>query len=198
VLKSIWIGAGVTSHTHYDVQHNFFVQVKGTKRFLLWPPEEADNLYLYPYLHPRALLSQVSFTAPDLTAFPRFSKTRAIVAELKAGDVLYVPPLWFHMPTATTASISVSIWTLFSEDTAYEALKKLGMPWRSGAGLYTAAEQRGMGFLYVTQLLQSEGMLTKPGASRRARDTVAKAFARTLYQQRYATLSVGLTGALVN
>ncbi len=28
VTKTIWIGGtGVTTHTHYDVQHNFFVQV---------------------------------------------------------------------------------------------------------------------------------------------------------------------------
>jgi hypothetical protein len=34
------------------VQHNFYVQLKGSKRFLLWPPEQIEAMYLYPFLHP--------------------------------------------------------------------------------------------------------------------------------------------------
>ncbi len=120
------------------------IQVTGTKRFLLWPPSEADNLYLYPFIHPRALSSQVSFrespaanlnttvTAAAVAAsavaqqkaFPRYRRARAVVAELKPGDVLYVPPLWFHLPTATSASMSVSIWTLYKGDMMYHVCTK--------------------------------------------------------------------------
>jgi hypothetical protein len=37
---------------HYDQDHNFFVHVSGRKRFVLYPPYEWRNLYIYPRVHP--------------------------------------------------------------------------------------------------------------------------------------------------
>ena len=49
----MWLGpGGATTHTHYDISYNFYAQIYGVKRFVLWPPEEHQNLYLYPFLHP--------------------------------------------------------------------------------------------------------------------------------------------------
>jgi hypothetical protein len=49
----VWIGQpSVTTHLHMDTYENFFVQVHGTKKFLLFPPSEHMNLYPFPFLHP--------------------------------------------------------------------------------------------------------------------------------------------------
>lgn len=51
---NVWIGYnGTTAHTHYDIFHNFNVQLYGRKRFLLMPPSDWPNLYHYPRLHPK-------------------------------------------------------------------------------------------------------------------------------------------------
>lgn len=45
VETNLWVGApGVSSPLHYDVAHNVFAQLRGHKRFLLFPPELTDSL----------------------------------------------------------------------------------------------------------------------------------------------------------
>ena len=40
-----WISsAGVVAPQHYDTYHNFFVQLKGAKRFLLGPPDSMHRM----------------------------------------------------------------------------------------------------------------------------------------------------------
>jgi lysine-specific demethylase 8 len=83
---NVWIGGGgATSHCHFDVYHNFYIQIYGRKRFLLFPPEEHTNLYLYPYLHPASLQSQVDFENPNYKAFPNFKNAKGIQAILNPG-----------------------------------------------------------------------------------------------------------------
>ena len=49
--NSVWINFGdVYTHLHYDLDDNYLCQVKGTKRILLFPPEDRELLYLWnPY-----------------------------------------------------------------------------------------------------------------------------------------------------
>jgi len=42
----------VTTHLHIDGFDNFFVQIQGTKRMLLFPPEQSVNSGFYPFTHP--------------------------------------------------------------------------------------------------------------------------------------------------
>ena len=50
---SVWMGYnGSTAHTHYDIFHNYNVQIYGRKRFQLFPPSEWRKLYHYPRHHP--------------------------------------------------------------------------------------------------------------------------------------------------
>ena len=50
---SVWMGYnGSTAHTHYDIFHNFNVQLYGRKRFELFPPSQWTKLYHYPRHHP--------------------------------------------------------------------------------------------------------------------------------------------------
>ena len=50
---NIWAGSiNVTAPCHYDGYHNFYVQVSGTKRFLLAAPGARGWLRPFPFLHP--------------------------------------------------------------------------------------------------------------------------------------------------
>jgi len=126
---NVWIGpGGATTHTHYDISQNFYAQIYGVKRFVLFPPEAHEYLYLYPFLHPGAQQSQINFDAPDLKSFPKFKNARAIEAILNPGDVLYLPPLWFHHVTALSTSISVSVWTNFPETSKMHQIARSPLP----------------------------------------------------------------------
>ena len=128
---NMWIAsAGTTTAAHYDSYHNFFVQLRGTKRFFLMPPSAAIALYTYPRLHPSYRQTQVDLTMrsndPRLAStFPRMAelvkssrlgtgagKLDAMVVDLEPGDVLYVPPYWFHLamtppaPERSSASLA--------------------------------------------------------------------------------------------
>ena len=115
----VWIGSrGVVAHAHLDSVYNFYVQIYGRKRFVLFPPRLFETLKLYPKLHPRNGQSQINFTAPQADLFPEFLTSASQdllqkhvrVADLEPGDVLILPPYWLHYVTALEASISVSLW----------------------------------------------------------------------------------------
>ena len=53
--------------THYDVMDNIYCQVVGHKEVVLWPPSEADKLYL---VGDRSKV--VDINNPDLYQFPLF------------------------------------------------------------------------------------------------------------------------------
>ena len=50
-MTQIWVGSpGVTTHLHYDVCDNFFVQLKGAKRFVIASASYHETAKLYPYM----------------------------------------------------------------------------------------------------------------------------------------------------
>lgn len=58
--SSIWANFGnVYSHLHYDLYDNYLCQVQGSRRVILFPPEDRDYLYpLNPY--PLSILKQLT------------------------------------------------------------------------------------------------------------------------------------------
>ena len=74
------------------------------------PGQRHEGLYLFPRLHPSARMSQVDLAAVNHTAFPRFAAaaTEALEVVLGPGDMLYIPPYWFHHVTAASDEPAVS------------------------------------------------------------------------------------------
>ena len=99
-LMSIWIGNATRVAAHYDVPDNLACVVAGHRRFTLFPPNEVANLYVGPPDHTPAgqAISLVDFARPDLERFPKFAQAlaRAQVAELGAGDAIFMPSMWWH------------------------------------------------------------------------------------------------------
>lgn len=100
VRISIWIGNRTTACCHYDASDNLACCVVGKRRFTLFPPDQIANLYPGP-LSPTPggqALSVVDFDNPDYTKYPNFAEAikHGQVAELEAGDALYLPSMWWH------------------------------------------------------------------------------------------------------
>ncbi|VDI57843.1 hypoxia-inducible factor 1-alpha inhibitor (HIF hydroxylase), partial [Mytilus galloprovincialis] len=95
------------------MQMNFFAQVYGYKRFILFPPEEFPNLYPHPTYHPCDRQSQVDFDNPDFEKFPKFRNATGFETIVGPGDVLYIPIYWWHQVESIPNeghTISVTFW----------------------------------------------------------------------------------------
>ena len=127
-----WIGQpNVVTHCHYDGYHNFYAQLYGRKRFTLFKPTEWPGLYPYPFLHPNHAQAQVNLSSPNAVEsklFPLVGRVEAVEASLEPGDLLYIPPLWFHHVESLSVSISVNVWTDSKQTETVERLFSLPLP----------------------------------------------------------------------
>ncbi|MBN3283178.1 HIF1N inhibitor, partial [Polyodon spathula] len=87
---------GNVTPAHYDEQQNFFAQIKGYKRCVLFPPDQFECLYPFPVHHPCDRQSQVDFENPDYQKFPNFKHVMGYETVVGPGDVLYIPMYWWH------------------------------------------------------------------------------------------------------
>lgn len=152
---SIWLTSGNTIATpHYDMEHNFFLQLNGTKRFVIASPTHYPLFRLYSSLHPRwrqgqarnltsneALnevltnpsicdgYSQRSSACPVTSINELWSTCSSAkdetassnniqkiapaihVIDLHPGQMLYIPPFFFHaVTTLDPYSVSINSW----------------------------------------------------------------------------------------
>lgn len=105
-----WLGPkGTVSPMHHDPKHNLLCQVFGHKTVILAAPEDGANLYP----HADAMLantSQVDAECVDLVRFPLTQKVKFFRLTLYAGEMLYMPPGWWHHIRSQEKSFSVSFW----------------------------------------------------------------------------------------
>lgn len=111
----IWIGNASHVSAHYDLSENIAVVAAGQRRFTLFPPEQAANLYVGPLDVTIAgqPVSMVDMRKPDLARFPRFSEAMdaAETAVLDPGDAIFIPTLWWHQVQASQAiNVLVNYW----------------------------------------------------------------------------------------
>ena len=173
--SNLWLGrAGLVTHAHFDLQFNFFVQVEGRKTFTLFAPD--SQLRLYPNVHPHqahvwpaphvkpeAENLCAGFTAsagdqglsspsnPNLQPRP----LRPFVASLGPGDMLLVPPLWFHHVRTDSRSVSINVWSDADEYEAMDRVYALPIPLES----HWSLQDRVSSSLYYIRRLVIEVML---------------------------------------
>lgn len=114
-LVSIWIGNQSRIAAHYDAPDNLACVAAGKRRFTLFPPEQLENLYVGPldFTPAGQPASLVDFHAPDFERYPRFATAlkHASVAELEAGDALFLPSMWWHhVEGLTDLNILINYW----------------------------------------------------------------------------------------
>ncbi|XP_031769565.1 bifunctional peptidase and arginyl-hydroxylase JMJD5 [Galleria mellonella] len=105
-----WFGPkGTISALHHDPKRNLLTQVIGEKRLFLFSPSDSD--FLYPHEH--ELLNntaQVDPREPDLEKYPKYKNATPFYCVLHPGQMLYIPPKWWHFVESLSISISVSFW----------------------------------------------------------------------------------------
>ena len=112
IMPRLWVGGPVRTQTHNDRDHNIACVVAGRRRFLLFPPDQVNNLYVGPLDNPPPL-SLVDPEAPDYDRFPRFREAMAAasVAYLEPGDALFLPKYWWHHVTSLAPyNVLVNYW----------------------------------------------------------------------------------------
>ena len=105
---NLWIGPkGTNSKFHYDCDENLFWQVYGEKRVILAPPSDTPNLYPTNVSWGDGY-SPVDPKAPDYEQFPMARNASYLDVRLGPGDLLYIPPMWWHDVTSLTTSVSIN------------------------------------------------------------------------------------------
>lgn len=85
------------------------VQVVGQKYVRLYDPKYTPQLYPHQSgMHTNT--SQVDLHAVDTGLYPGFQQAPYVDVALQPGDVLYMPPKWWHFVQSLTVSFSVSFW----------------------------------------------------------------------------------------
>ena len=104
-----WFGKeNVTAYTHYDTSYNLHAVIYGRKKFLLFAPVSYRELGLYPCLH--EFYRQVHADTLNRSVVESL-ETPPIEVELGPGEVLYIPPYWFHIVVTMETTISLNVWS---------------------------------------------------------------------------------------
>ncbi|KAI5636379.1 cupin-like domain-containing protein [Phthorimaea operculella] len=105
-----WYGPkGTVSPLHHDPKKNLLVQVVGEKQLFLYSPKDSE--YVYPHEH--ELLgntARIDPRNPDLEKYPNYKNATAYYCVLRPGQMLYIPPKWWHFVESLSVSFSVSFW----------------------------------------------------------------------------------------
>jgi hypothetical protein len=107
IAARVWLGHASSVAAHYDTLDNVACVVAGTRRFTLFAPETIGKLYVGPIDHTMAgqPVSLAASAPPDDERYPLFREIRdqALVAELRPGDAIYIPKLWWHQVQAISS-----------------------------------------------------------------------------------------------
>jgi len=107
---NLWFGSNTVTPLHCDLTHNFFAQVSGSKRFIIFAPEDSDFLYPYDVTMSMPHISHVDAANPDLLRHPRAAHATPIELTINAGELLFLPAFWWHQVESMLPSISVNFW----------------------------------------------------------------------------------------
>uniref|UniRef100_A0A3Q2GSJ3 Phospholipase A2 group IVB n=1 Tax=Equus caballus TaxID=9796 RepID=A0A3Q2GSJ3_HORSE len=136
-----WASEALVHKDHYE---NLYCVVSGEKHFLLHPP--SDRPFIPYELYTPAtyqLTEEGSFTlvdeeamekvpwipldplAPDLAQYPSYSQAQALRCTVRAGEMLYLPALWFHHVQQSHGCIAVNFWYDMEYDLKYSYFQLL-------------------------------------------------------------------------
>ncbi|KAM6968880.1 bifunctional peptidase and (3S)-lysyl hydroxylase JMJD7 isoform 1-T1 [Tautogolabrus adspersus] len=136
---NFWLGeASAVTSMHKDHYENLFCVISGEKNFILLPPTDRPFI---PYgVYQPAVYHQTDdgdFKVvdqsdsekvpwipldpldPDLDRYPQYVRARPISCSVKAGEMLYLPSLWFHHVQQSHGCIAVNFWYDMEYDIKY-------------------------------------------------------------------------------
>eukprot|EP00611_Tribonema_gayanum_P030236 TRINITY_DN8338_c0_g1_i1.p1 TRINITY_DN8338_c0_g1~~TRINITY_DN8338_c0_g1_i1.p1 ORF type:complete len:186 (-),score=38.99 TRINITY_DN8338_c0_g1_i1:348-905(-) len=111
VVANAWLGPnGTCSPCHTDPTHNLLCQVVGSKEITLFAPQHSAGLYPNEGIMSNTSRVDVGASAVNTEEYPLFARTPRHTCVLRAGEALYIPPLWWHYIRSLETSFSVSLW----------------------------------------------------------------------------------------
>jgi hypothetical protein len=116
---------------HDPGKNNLFVQLTGSRKFVLFPPHCSEDMMPFPEKHlnhisqSTTFLHRVAEHSPDLdqqlefiasSQFPFLAKPwqQRLEITLQAGDALLIPTKWWHYTQLLTPSVALNWWFLKS------------------------------------------------------------------------------------
>ncbi|XP_061599223.1 bifunctional peptidase and (3S)-lysyl hydroxylase JMJD7 [Cololabis saira] len=142
---NFWLGeeSAVTS-MHKDHYENLYCVVSGEKRFILLPPTDRPFIpygVYQPAVYRRQdggefeIVDQTDSDKvpwipldpldPDLERYPDYRQAHPLCCSVKAGEMLYLPSLWFHHVQQSHGCIAVNFWYDMEYDIKYNYFKLL-------------------------------------------------------------------------
>ncbi|XP_006632536.3 bifunctional peptidase and (3S)-lysyl hydroxylase JMJD7 isoform X1 [Lepisosteus oculatus] len=142
---NFWLGdsAAVTS-LHKDHYENLYCVITGEKHFILIPP--SDRPFIPYELYQPATFSQgedgtfevvdeqnadkvpwipVDPLSPDYERYPEYRQARPLSCTVRAGEMLFLPALWFHHVRQSHGCIAVNFWYDMEFDIKYNYFQLL-------------------------------------------------------------------------
>uniref|UniRef100_A0A8C4Z220 Jumonji domain containing 7 n=2 Tax=Gadus morhua TaxID=8049 RepID=A0A8C4Z220_GADMO len=136
---NFWMGeASAVTSLHKDHYENLYCVISGEKTFILLPPSDRPFI---PYgLYPPAVYRQAAdgrFEVdeqtdaekvpwipldpldPDLERYGSYRGARPLLCRVAAGEMLYLPSLWFHHVRQSQGCIAVNFWYDMDYDIKY-------------------------------------------------------------------------------
>jgi len=110
--SAIFVGNdGTGTQFHYDLTTNFLAVFVGCKRVRMLAPSATASLYPLGIDSPLCNFSQLNFDAPDPSRFVKARGLEIWEGDVRAGEMLYIPGLWWHHVTNVGLTIGVTfIW----------------------------------------------------------------------------------------
>ena len=120
---ALWIGPnGSKTGLHYDLDHiNLLCQISGKKKIYLFSPSQQQYMYISNKYDPGAKLSMVDFWNQDLHKYPLFKEAKYIEIILNPGQILVIPPYWWHCVENIDTNIAIS----YRLETPFSVITKL-------------------------------------------------------------------------
>jgi hypothetical protein len=107
----LWLSANDTcSPLHRDWPENLYAQVFGRKRFLMVHRKETRRVYRRPFYSGVPNFSRINAENVDYERFPLFRDVPRIEFEVNAGELLYIPRMWWHQVRSLEVSASINFW----------------------------------------------------------------------------------------
>ncbi len=103
-------GSKVIMHYDMDLANNFHFNFTGTKRVILYSPDQTGLLYKVPY----SIVSMeiIDMDDPDFETYPALARAKGFETHLKHGDTLFIPSKWWHFIKYESPSLSLTLRSL--------------------------------------------------------------------------------------
>lgn len=141
---NFWLGeSNAVTSMHKDHYENLYCVISGEKHFLLLPPTDRPFIP-YGLYQPATYCQQdngefkvvdenaekvpwipLDPLEPDLERFPQYQHAQPLHCSVKAGEMLFLPSLWFHHVRQSHGCIAVNFWYDMEYDIKYNYFQLL-------------------------------------------------------------------------